>query len=74
LQPQTSAIFKELKITFLQARYFFVAGIKAQYDKDGKIILMGENIGDGVEMLQLISFYSAGVWISTEPPCVCTCS
>jgi hypothetical protein len=27
---QLQAIFKEVKITFLQTRHFFVAGIKAQ--------------------------------------------
>jgi hypothetical protein len=52
--------------------------MRAKYDKDGKIILMGDNTGGGAVMLRSVSFYSDGVWISTEPlvyartaDCVC---
>ena len=35
---------------------------------------MGDNTGSGAVMLRSVSFYGDGIWISTELPCVCTCS
>ena len=50
---------------------FFFTGIKAQWDKGGGRILLGDYTGAWAIVLQLMSFHCVGVWISTGLPFLC---
>ena len=63
--------FKEVKTLEISVEFFLV-GIKVQSDKGGGRILLGDNTGGRVVMLQLIRFHYVGVWMPAGQPCIYT--
>ena len=53
---------------------FFLAGMKAQRDKGGGRILLGDNTGGGAVILRTVRFQFGAVWIPAGLPCIYTYS
>jgi hypothetical protein len=49
---------------------FLLVGMKVQEEKDGEKILLSDNTNSEAIMLQLVRFWSIGVWVSTLLPCI----
>jgi hypothetical protein len=65
LEKKTKKKFKHLK----RAK-FLIAGMKAQWDKGGRRVLLGDDTGGGQVMLWPIRFQCVWVWISTGLFCI----
>ena len=53
---------------FQKRTEIFLSRLKAQWEKSGGRILLGDNTGGGKFMLRPISLQCAGIWISAGPP------
>jgi hypothetical protein len=57
--------YRKKKVTHAK---FFLAGMKAKWDEAGGRILLGDNTGGRIVLLQPIRFKWVGVWIATGLP------